>query len=371
MKILKYLGVRMRFFSSSPATCVYFISLLMVSINIFYVTMTHAHDEFQGQSLKFLTPPDYLDPKLVNLFEQQFNAKIDFAYYEISSECDEMLAASDGHGHDILATGGYDIQKYYKRDWLAPIDASVIPNLKHIEARWVDAFPFARSHAVPYFWGILGIAYRQDLFPRPITSWKQILQPSEVPYNKIVLNRDPRDLTAIALKALGYSINSNDRAQFEQAGQLLQAQQPYVKDYRYIDLSARSPLVSGEVWASVVYSGDALVLNEFEDEIVYAAPDEGSNLWVDYLVILNRSSKKKLAAAFINFLNEPTIAARNAEYVYYATPNQSAKEYLPHEHLENSIIYPSDDYLARCETYQSLNPRTQKQINMMMVRLLR
>ena len=347
----------------------FLLVLLTGAVNILAATTAVSAGD-QTQHLVFLTWAEYLDPAVLDEFKQRFNAKVKFVYYESDDVRSELLLATDGKGYDVVLTSGLDLQKYVKRGWLAPIDRAMLPNAQHITARWIDAFPAAQTHAIPYFWGTLGIAYRQDLAPGPLTTWRQLLNPPEELRGKIIMNRYSRELTAVALKALGYSLNSDDLSQLNEAEQLLQAQLPYVQDYTYVSLNDQSALVTGDVWVSMMYSGDALMVQEYHDEIVYVTPEEGSNLWVDYLAIAQSSAKKQLAAAFINFLNEPAIAARNAEYVYYATPNKAAEVYLPDEYFENPVIYPNDDYLARSEFYQPLSPRAQKLTNGITARLL-
>lgn len=326
--------------------------------------------DFGGQELVILTWSEYMDPDVVTEFESKFNAKVKFAYFESDDSRTETLVASEGKGYDVLLTSGLDVEKYVKKGWIESIRNSAIPNIRHINPRWANAFPKTKAHAVPYFWGTLGIAYRKDLLSKPITSWDALLNPDEELRGKIVMNRYSRDLTAVALKALGYSINSNDRNELREAEELLQGQKPYVKSYSYVVLSEESALVKGEIWVSMIYSGDALMLQEHHPEIEYALPEEGGNIWVDYLAVLNHSRNKQLAAAFINFLNEPAIAARNAEYVYYATPNIAAEPHLPEDYFANPVIYPPDAQLSKSEFYKPLSARTQKLTNNIIAQLV-
>ncbi len=343
--------------------------LITVAASVASATSQQPRD-FAGQELVVLTWSEYLDPEIVTEFEKTFNAKINFVYYESDDSRTEILVAGEGKGYDVVLTSGLDVQKYVRQGWLEPKRKLTIANDRHIKPRWANAFPKTETHAIPYFWGTLGIAYRKDLVSKPITSWNDLLNPPEELRGKIVMNRYSRDLTAAALKALGYSINSNDRNEIKAAGKLLQAQKPYVKAYSYIVLSEESALVKGEIVASMIFSGDALMLQEHHPNIAYAVPVEGGNIWVDYFAVLSASSKKELASAFINFLNEPEIAARNAEFVYYATPNTAAEQYLPDEYFANPVIYPPEDQLSKSEFYKPLSPRAQKLTNSIIAQLV-
>ena len=176
-------------------------------------------------------------------------------------------------------------------------------------------------------------------------------------------------LLGMALKALGHSANSTDPAATKAAEQLLLAQKPYVKTYNYVALNENSALVSGDIVAAMIYSGDALMVQEFDENIQYLLPAEGGNIWVDYLAVVESSRNKDLAWAFINFLNQPEHAAQLAEYVYYATPNTAAEKLLPQEFLEDPVIYPSKEALARSEFHTPLPPRAVKKRNLAFARI--
>lgn len=329
-----------------------------------------AEADFGGETLIVLTWPDYIAPDVVEAFERRFNARVVFSYFETDDARSEILTKSEGQGYDVVLVSGHDIHKYQRRGWLAPLAADAVPNRKHIVPRWADAFPGAREHGIAYFWGTQGIAYRRDLVSRPITSWRQLLEPTEELRNRIAMSGTARDLTGIALKALGHSLNSSDLAHLKEAESLLRRQLPYVRSYAYINLSQQSQLVRGEVWAAMVFNGDALMLRQYNDNIAYAVPEEGANLWVDYFCLLQASPRKDLGHAFLNFLGEPQIAARIAGHVHYATPNEAAREHLPESYFENPIIHPTPAQLARSEFYESLTPKAQKYTNGIMARLL-
>ena len=323
-----------------------------------------------GEELVFLTWADYLDPEVVAEFESETGITIKFAYYESDDGRDEILTNSDGRGYDLAIINGLMLQSYAKRNWLAPAAQHSMANLTHLEPRWRTAFPAAERYGVPYFWGTLGIAYRRDLVPEGFNSWTDFFQPAEKLRGKITMLKSSRDILGMALKSLGHSANTNDRNAVREAGRLLEAQRPFVQSYEYVSLNEESALVTGDVWASLAYSGDALMVQEHHDQIAYVVPEEGSNLWVDYLTVFQASPRKDLAAKFIDFLNRPEIAARNAEFVYYATPNTAARQHVSDEYAEDSVIHPTADVIARSEVYRELAPRTQKTVNSLFAQII-
>lgn len=317
----------------------------------------------QKNELMILNWSEYMDPELIKKFEQRYKVKVHEVYFETDQTRDEMLLATNGGGYDIILSNETSLQSYVKRGWLEPLDTKKIPNLKYINPKWRDSVANAKKYAVPYFWGTIGIAYREDKIPMEITSWKQFFEPPKAAQGKVVTIKYARDAIGMALKAHGYSVNSEKPEELKQAEALLMQQKPYVKSYGYVALDEKSGLVNGEVLMAMMYNGDAMMVKEHNPSIKYVVPKEGSNLWVDYLSVAKLAKNKKLAWQFINFLNEPKNAAQLAEFVYYASPNLAAEKLLPKEFKADPVIYPSKAVLKRSEYYKILSPRTVKRHN--------
>ena len=343
-----------------------FIAVIAL-LSLFPFVLTQAAE---SQELVILTWSDYMDPELITRFEKQYNAKIRFTYFESDELRDDMLISTDAAGFDIICSNGRSIKPYARRGWIMPITEQDIPNKKFIEQRWADAFPYAKEYAVPFFWGTVGIAYRKDLIKTPITSWKQLINPSPELSGKIILVKDARDLVSMALKSESHSINTTDMDLLNRAETLLLSQRPHVKSYSYLAVTKESELVRGEAVAALAYSGDALMAAEHEENITYVVPEEGTNIWIDYLLVSKATTNKKLAMEFINFLNEPRNAAQLAQYVYYASPNRAAEKYLPKDFLTDAVIYPDKSLLEKSEFYVELPPRVQKRYNNILPRLI-
>jgi len=320
--------------------------------------------------LVIFTWSEYIDPGVVAEFERETGAAVRFVYYESDDTRTRTMTSTGGAEFDLILVAGVSLRAYVRRGWVAPLSEMDIGNLDHVSARWRTAFEDARTHGVPYFWGTTGIAYRRDLVPEPIRSWRQLFVPDETLRGRIIMVRSTRDLVGMALKALGYSANSEQRSQIDEAGRLLLDQKPFVRSYVYSSLSEKSPLVRGDAWAAIMYSGDALLLKSLHPSIEYVVPVEGSNLWADYFVVSSSSSRKRLAARFLGFLNRPDIAARNAEYLHYATPNEAGLELLPAEFRADPVVFPSAEVLSQSEVYRELPPRAMKSASAVVARVV-
>lgn len=314
----------------------------------------------QSKELMLLNWPDYMDPRILLEFKKRTGITVKQRFFDSDTARDELLLETECKGFDIALINDASIRILAQHGWLEPLDRVSIPNLKYVDPRKHSELEQTVFFGVPYFWGTVGIVYRKDLVPFSVSSWMDLLQPREELHKKITMIGDTRDLIGVALKALGYSLNSTDDEELKQAEALLHAQAPAVQTYRYLSLKQDSTLLTGEVIMSMMYNGDALVLKKHDKHITFVLPQEGSNIWVDYLSILSTSHNKAEAKQFINFLNEPKIAAQLAQYVNYASPNQAAEKLLPKAFKDNPIIYPNAEALENSEAYQRLNPNAQK-----------
>ena len=316
------------------------------------------------QKLTILSFADYIDPDVIKKFEIKNKIEVKIVFFETDEERDRKLAYTSGKGYDLILVSGPYINPYIKRNWIIPLDKEKIPNVKHISQRWLDAYPDSYTYAIPYLWGALGIAYRQDLVSEKIESWSQLFKASPNLNSKVGMINDSKEVVGMALKSLNYSINSSDRKELAQVKKLLLSQKSYVFRYDTPDLTKNSPLVKGEISLSLFYNGDALFVSEFNPLIKFAFPIEGTGLWVDYFTVAKSSENKELAMKFINYINIPKNAAQIAQYLNYASPNKGAEQLLPESHLKNPIIYPTNDILSKSEFFQKLPPRSERKRNL-------
>src|SRR5690554_364308 len=331
-----------------------------VLVTLFALVIAILAPAVESKELMFLNWADYMDLEILLEFKQRTGITVKQSYFDSDTTRDELLLETEGKGFDVALINGVSLRILARRGWLEPLDEQTIPNLKYVDSRWRTAFEKTEEFGVPYFWGTVGIAYRKDLVPFTVSSWMDLMQPAKELRGKIGMIGDSADMIGVALKALGYSLNSTDAEELKKAEALLQAQAPAVKTYRYISLDENSALLTGHVVMTMMYNGDSLMLQKHNDNIAFVLPKEGGNIWVDYLSVLSASPRKASAKQFIDFLNEPEIAARLAQYVYYATPNLAAEALLPADFRANPVIYPNGAALENSEFYSPLPPRVQK-----------
>lgn len=307
----------------------------------------------QTKTLTIFTWADYFDPELISEFEEKFDCKVHQIFFETDEAKEQYLWTNPKNDIDVIVSSEIANLDYVSRSVLAKLDFDVVANIKHIDKKIVSAFPRLKDYAVPYFWGTSGIIYRKDLVKQKVDSWKALFNPENNLRNKILMVEDSRDVVGVALKTLGYSYNSIKFDELRAANDLLKTQKPYVKNYSYLNPSDPA-LVDGEVWMAMIYNGDGLRIASENSNIEFVVPKEGTAFWIDYLSVLNSSDQKLLGMQFINFLNQPKIAARNAQFLQFASPNLTANQYLPPEFLADPLIYPPEEIKQVSEYYVEL-----------------
>lgn len=324
-----------------------------------------------SKTLRLFIWEDYFPEEVISAFTKQYNIKVEQVFYETDELKNETLINTNGGlGLDLIVGSRASFREYVKHGWLRSFTNADFPNLVHLDDHWLPSDSL-KNHSVPYLWGTVGIAYRKDKINTPIETWGHLFKPDKTLSQRIMMINDSRDTLGLALKSLGFSINSADTNELKAAEKLLLSQKAFVKTYSYPELDETSLLVKGDIWVSMIYNGDSLTLNELNPNIHFVLPSEGSNLWVDDIAVLKSSKNPELAWQFINFINEPDNAAQIAQYLYYATPNKSANAFLPKDFVNNPIIYPPDDVIKRSEFYQEMSPRQQKRRNDVFLKVLK
>ena len=197
-------------------------------------------------------------------------------------------------------------------------------------------------YTVPYFWGTVGILYDTTVVDEPVDSWS-ILWDEKYKGN-IFMYDSQRDSLMVALKLLGYSMNTQNVEELEEAKQLLIEQRPLV--YAYVTDQVIDNMIAGNAALAVVYSGDATYIMDENEDMEYVIPKEGSNMWVDAMVIPSTAQNVDLAHEFINFMQRPDIAQMNTEYVMYSTPNTEVLANVSEdEWTQNEAYSPSQELL--------------------------
>ena len=299
---------------------------------------------------------EYIDPETIKMFEEETGINVVYEEYE-TNEIMYPKIMSGAIAYDVVCPSDYMIQRMIENDLLAPIDYDNIPNVKYIGDTYFkqsQQFDEKNQYSVPYCWGTVGILYNKTMVDEPIDSWSVLWD--EKYKDNILMQDSVRDAFAVALKYSGYSLNSTDLDELQEAKTLLTEQKPLVQAY-VID-QVRDKMIGNEAAIGVIYSGEAIYTQQENPDLEYVIPKEGSNIWIDSWVIPKNARHKENAETFINFLCRPDIAKMNFDYITYSTPNTGARDLIEDPFIRDSkVAFPDPETLDRCETFKFLGDK--------------
>ena len=288
---------------------------------------------------------EYIEQSVIDMFEEKYPG-IDVNYTTFdSNEAMYSKIVSGAASYDIIIPSEYMVSKLIQEDMLAELDFSNIPNYKYIDSAYKNLSSDPENkYSVPYLWGTVVVIYNSThVDEADVADCSLDLLWNEKYSGKILMFDNPRDSFGIALTKLGYSINSENDSEWQEAAKILSEQKPIVQ--AYVMDAIFDKMEAGEAWIAPYYAGDALIMQETNPDIKFYIPEEGTNMFVDSMCVLKTTEHKKEAELFINFMCEPEIAAMNAETVGYATPNTESEKLLDPEIVNNQLVYPSKDFL--------------------------
>ncbi|MDU6173761.1 MAG: ABC transporter substrate-binding protein [Clostridium perfringens] len=295
---------------------------------------------------------DYIDPELLTKFKEETGIDVKYDVYDTNEIMYQKLN-SGNVSYDIVIPSDYMIEKMKNEDMLAKIDYSNIPNYKYIGEQFKKlAYDPTDEYSVPYMWGTVGIIYNTKRVSDPVDSWNILWNPKYK--DQVIMPDSVRDAMAVAEKKLGYSLNTENLDQIEDAKKELMTQKKDGLILAYMVDQVKDAMVGGEASLAVAWSGDAVTMIERNPDLAYAIPKEGSNKWFDAIAIPKNAKHKENAEKFINFLCDPENAEQNVEYIGYSTPNTAAYELLPEDIKNDKVAYPDEESLKNCEVFIDL-----------------
>lgn len=282
---------------------------------------------------------------------------------DLFADNDELLAKlKEGNpGYDLIVPTNDYVERMIVANILSPLDHSKIPNISNLSPQFQEAaFDPGRKHSMPYMWGTIGIGYRISKVEGTPDSWKWLYD-SDKYDGKISLLGDGQTVIGMALKYLGFSLNSKDPKEIKQAEDLLIAQKTRIKVFA--PDNGQDLLASGEVNLAQEWNGDILQVMGEDDDIGYAVPKEGGLLWQDCLCIPKDGPHPNNAHAFINYVLGAEAGAAIADTIQYGSPNAAARKIMSDEYNNNPAIFPSEEAVAKGEAQLYLGEDRNKMID--------
>jgi len=316
--------------------------------------------QLSAETIQMLNWDAYLDSQVEQSWETTTGHHVEILKFDSDEKRDALLLDAHQHNIDIAVVDEIVAERFGGEGRFVEINEQNLPSIKFMGSFWRER---CGKYAVPYFWGTFGIIYRSDKVSPP-SSWKEIIQPSEELKGHIGMLNDYTDLLAPVLFLNGAPLNTDNLEILKNVFSTLKEQAEYVLTYEYPITFIESSPQADQLYMAVGYGGDQLAMNEKagkEGLWKYVVPEEGTVLWVDCLAIPSNSKNIDTALDFIEYLNQPKVAAKNAESLHYATPNNAALSELSEEFRNNPEVFPSQAIQNKSELYKKLSNENIKQ----------
>ena len=303
---------------------------------------------------------DYEVTDLVAKFEEEYGVKIIQTFYE---DNETMLAQIEAGGapYDLIVPSDYMVSTMADPEvaLLAKLNKAAIPNLVNLDPLFTG-MPFdpTDDFSVPYQAGTSGLGYAYEFVDDSEgISWGLIFDPEmSAPYAGLIsMLNDERETLGAALKYLGYSVNTIDQGQLDEAAALLKDANERIAAYdsaAFDDLLVVGETVIGHGWnGGFLGSFDEISTDDYDayEDFGYAVPDEGGIVWVDLMAVPITAEHPCTAHTFINFILDAENGGDLTNYTYYMSPNLAAYEYIDPEILEDETVFPTAETMAQLE----------------------
>ncbi len=311
-------------------------------------------------TLHVFTWDDYIKPELVTRFETENDCQVVLDTFD-SNEAMLAKLKAGASGYDILVPSSYMVKILEREGMIQPIDHAKVPNLANIDDVYLQetAFDKEMKVSVPYMFAPTAIGYIEGKVENPEPSWRLFERPELK--GRITLLNDGRETIGAALKTLGYSINTLDDAQLEEAKNLVIQWKANIAKFESEQYNAG--IASEEFYIVHGYSGDLFQAQEENENVRIVVPKEGTSIACDDLVIPTDAPNPDLAHAFINFLSDAEVAAENTEYIYYLAPNKAAYELMSEDIKGEPAIFIDPTIRGKSEMIDDLGPEGNSKYN--------
>lgn len=279
--------------------------------------------------LRVYNAGEYVDNTLITRFEEEYNCKV--VYETFDSNESMYTKIQSGAEYDILIPSDYMIEKLIEEEYLQEIDWDLISNKDAIVPELINKdFDPGSKYGVPYYWGAVGILYDSTKVDESdLEDGWEILKNTKYS-GEIYMYDSERDSFMVALKALGYSMNTHDESQLQEAYDWLIEQNDTMEPV-YVGDDVMDNMISGNKQMAVVYSGDAAYVIDENEDMDFFVPHQGSNVWTDAMVITKHCENVELAHEYIDFFLQEDVAITNTEYIGYDSAVESVYEYFRDE----------------------------------------
>ena len=328
------------------------LSLLTCVVTLAVFTVGCSNKKEYTEEINFFNYGENIDDETIKEFEEKYNIKVNMETFDEMEAMYQKVKSGAGK-YDVILVSDALLPRMIDQKLVQEINKEKIPNISQMDEEYLNLeIDPDNKYSVPYMFGTVGLIYNKDVVKEDVDSWDILWD--EKYKDKIFMFDTYRDTIGVALKKLGYSLNSTDPAQIEEAKQLLLEQRKTVNPIYGVD-NGTTMIPAGETDINMIWSGEGLNLQAEYPNLVYVVPKEGANFWIDSLCIPSNAKNVEGAEKFINFVSDKESALRIADEIGYTTPNKEARAEQPEEVRNNPNAYMPAEIMNRCEIYNDFS----------------
>ena len=310
-----------------------------------------------SKEISFFNYGENIDEETVKEFEKEYGIKVNIETFDDMETMYQKVSAG-GVNYDVILVSDALMPRMIDKNLIQEINKESIPNLSQMDEQYLNlTIDPENKYSVPYMFGTVGLIYNKDVVKEEVDSWDILW--NEDYKDRIFMFDTYRDTIGAALKKLGYSLNTENPQEVEEAKQLLLEQRGLVNPVYGVD-NGTLMIPAGESDINMIWSGEGLNLQDEYPNLVYVVPKEGANFWIDSLCIPANAKNVEGAEKFINFVSDKESALRIADEIGYTTPNKEARLEQPEEVRNNPNAYMPKEIMDRCEIYEDFSSDVKK-----------
>lgn len=341
------------------------LALVVVAVSAAGSFLTSCgRSEQGGNEIVVFNYGDYIDRDILSQFQEETGIRVRYEEF-LTPEAMYTKYKNGTINYDLICCSDYMLDKMIREGEVREIDYASMEHYHNIGDTYIErssVFDPEHRYTVPFFWGTVGILYNTSMVDDVPDSWADLWD--EKYRGNVIMQDSVRDSFIPALRRLGYSINTTDEGELHEAQRMLLDQKELVQSYLVDEV--RDDMANEQAALAVIYSGEASLATEYNEDLAFTVPKEGSNLWMDSWVIPRSGKNYEGAMKFLDFLCRADVAEKNFEYVYYSTPNEAVLSQIDEEEKEDDpAIFPSQEELDRCETFRYLGTEAEEFYNYM------
>ncbi len=331
------------------------ISICIVMASVFSIGCSNSKSS--SDKISFYNYGENIDDATIEQFEREYGIKVNMETFDDMEAMYAKIKSGAGQ-YDVVLVSDSLMPRMINEKLIQKINKENIPNISQMDDNYLnlDMDP-NNEYSLPYMFGTVGLVYNTDLIKEEVNSWDILWD--EKYKDEIFMFDTYRDTIGVALKKLGYSLNSTNEKEIQEAKELLLEQRKLVNPLYGVD-NGTTMIPAGETNINMIWSGEGLNLQEEYPNLKYIVPQEGANFWLDSLCITQNAKNVEGAEKFINFVSDKKSALRIANEIGYTTPNKEARKEQPDSVKNNPYAYMSKEMMDKCEIYKDLSLEDKK-----------